>query len=182
LWSNSYYLGGGPVPKFVVTISAPDSCGAGVIVPAVAERLGVAHQPLSSPRSVPGGSDDALEDGAFQRRSEREIERLHASGGVIRDRIAAYLLAGDPNVLRVGLHGSFDARVRQGVAAARKTEAETRSLLGQRDSAWAAFYRATYDVDVTDLRWYHMLLDATLLNWELCADLIAHAARAVTAG
>jgi cytidylate kinase len=167
------------VPKFVVTICAPDSCGGGVIVPAVAERLGVPHQPLSSPRSVPGGSDDAPEDGEFRRRSEREIEGLHAGGGVIRDGAAALLLASDPNVLRVRLYGSFDARVRQGVEASGKTEAETRSLLEQRDSAWAAFYRSTYDIDVADAYWYHMLLDSTMLDWDLCADVIAHAARAL---
>jgi cytidylate kinase len=165
------------VPKFVVTISAPDAAGGGVIVPAVAEQLGILHQALSAPRSVPGAGDDALDDQEFRMRSEREIERLRTSGGVIRDGAAAVLLAGEPNVLRVRLTGSLDARVRQGAAASGRSEAETRSLLEQRDAAWDAFHRAVYDADLSDTRWYHMVLDPTALDWHLCADLIAHAAR-----
>jgi cytidylate kinase len=165
------------VPKFVVSICAPDAAGGGVVVPAVAERLSVPHQALSAPRSVPGAGEDALDDQGFRERSEREIERLHTTGGVIRDGAAAVLLAGDPNVLRVRLDGPLEARARQGAIASGRTEADTRALLEQRDAAWAAFHRASYDADLAETRWYHIVLDSTALDWHLCADVIAVAAR-----
>jgi cytidylate kinase len=168
------------VPKFVVTICAPDAAGGGVIVPAVAERLGVGSQALSAPRSVPGAGEGALDDRVFVARSEREIARLHTTGGVVRDGAAAVLLAEDPNVLRVRLDGPFDARVRQGAEASGQTETETRTLLKQRDAAWTAFYQTFYRADLTEKRWYHLILDPTALDWNLCADLIALAARRLT--
>lgn len=170
------------MPKFVVSICAPDAAGGGVIVPAVAERLGVGHQALSAPRSVPGAGDDAPDDQQFRERSEREIERLSMTGGVIRDGAAAVILSDDPSVLRVRLDGPFDARVRQGATASGQNEAEIRGLLKQRDAAWAAFHRTFYDADLAESRWYHMILDPTVLDWDLCADLIAVAARGITRG
>jgi cytidylate kinase len=164
--------------RFVVSISAADAAGGGVIIPAVAHRLGVAHQPLQAPRSVPGAGDDALEDSAFRARSEREIEGLRAEGGVIRDAAAAIILAGDPVVLRVRLDGPLERRVRQGAMASGQTEVDTRMLLTQRDAAWAAYYRRFYGADVADPGLYHLVLDATALDWDLCADLITLAARA----
>jgi len=168
------------VPKFVVVICAPDAAGGGVIVPAVAERLGVSHQALSAPASVPGAGENAHADQAFRERSELEIERLRTTGGVIRDGAAVVLLSDDPDVLRVRLDGPLDARVRQGVAAAGGTEAGTRALLERRDAAWAAFYRTFYDADLTEPRFYQMILDSTALDWDLCADLIAQATRAIS--
>ncbi len=165
------------MPKFVVTICAPDAAGGGMIVPAVAELLGVSHQALSAPRSVPGAGEDAPDDQAFRASSEREIERLHTTGGVIRDGAAAVLLADERNVLRVRLDGPLDARAGQGAAASGRTEAETRALLERRDAAWAAFHREFYDADLAEPHWYHMILDSTALSWNLCAEVIALAAR-----
>lgn len=166
-----------PMPPYVVTVCAPDACGGGVIVPAVAERLGVPHQALSAPRSVPGAGADAPDDEAFRDRSEREVQRLRGTGGVIRDGAAAILLADDPGVLRVRLDGTLTARVRQAVAAGGRTEAESRVLLERRDAAWEKFHRTYYDADLAETRWYHLVLDPTALDWELCAELIALAAR-----
>lgn len=168
------------MPKFVVAVCAPDAAGGGVIVPAVAERLGVCAQALSAPRSIPGAGEDALDDQLFVERSEREIASLHSTGGVLRDGAAAVLLAADPSVLRVRLDGPFDARVRQGAQASGRTEAETQALLEQRDAAWSAFYRTFYRADLAEKRWYQLILDPTALDWNLCADLIALAARRVT--
>jgi cytidylate kinase len=168
------------MPKFVVTISAPDAAGGGVIVPAVAERLGISHQALSAPRSVPGAGEGAPADQLFREQSEREIERLRTTGGVIRDGAAAVILRDDPSVLRVRLDGPLDARARQGAATTGQSEAETRALLERRDAAWAAFHRAFYGVDLAETRWYHLILDPTMLDWDLCADLIALAARGIT--
>jgi cytidylate kinase len=170
------------MPTFVVTICAPDACGGGVIVPAVAERLGISYQALSAPRSVPGAGADAPDDQTFRDRSEREIQRLRTTGGVIRDGAAAVLLAGDPGVLRVRLDGVRAARVRQAVAATGRPEAESRVLLEQRDAAWAEFYRTYYDADLAAIRWYHLVLDSTVLDWQLCAELIAMAARELAEG
>lgn len=168
------------MPSFVVTIFAPDAAGGGVIVPAVADRLGVSHQALSAPRSVPGAGEDAPDDQEFRERSEREIEHLRAAGGVIRDGAAAVLLAADPGVLRVRLDGSLENRARQGAVASGQTEAETRALLELRDAAWATFYRTQYDADLAETGWYQLRLDSTVLDWDLCADLIALAAREFT--
>jgi cytidylate kinase len=167
------------VPKFVVTVCASDAAGGGVIVPAVAERLGISYQALSAPRSVPGAGENAPDDQVFRERSEREIERLRATGGVIRDGGAVVLLSQDPSVLRVRLDGPLAARVRQGATASGQTEAETRALLEQRDAAWAAFHRTFYDADLAETGWYHIVLDPTMLDWDLCADLIAYAAREI---
>lgn len=168
------------MPIFVVTICAPDAAGGGVIVPAVAERLAISHQALSAPRSIPGTGEDAPDDQVFRDRSESEIKRLRTTGGVIRDAAAAVLLSDDPGVLRVRLDGPLDARTRQGAAASGQTEADTRALLERRDAAWAAFHRTFYDVDLAETRWYHLILDSTKLDWDLCADLIALAARGIT--
>jgi cytidylate kinase len=168
------------VTELVVTICAPDAAGGGVIVPAVAERLGIAHQPLATPRSVPGAGEDAPDDEEFRDRSEREVEHLRTTGGVIRYGAAVVLLRDDPSVLRVRLDGPFDARVRQGATASGLTETETRSLLERRDAAWAAFHRKLYQADLAETRWYHLILDSTSMDWDLCADLIALAARGAT--
>lgn len=167
------------MPKFVVTVCAADSAGGGVIVPAVAQRLGVAHQALTAPRSLPGAGDDALDDEEFRARSERDIAALRSSGGVIRDAPAAFLLADDPSVLRVRLDGPLAARARQGVAATGKPLDEVRHLIAARDEAWAAYHRTNYGIDITEPRWYHMILDSTALDWNLCAELIELAARSL---
>jgi hypothetical protein len=144
-----------PVPKFVVAICASDAAGGGVIVPAAAERLGVPYQAPSAPRSVPNAGEDAPDDKEFMERSEREIERLRTSGGVMRDGAAVVLLSDDPSVLRVRLDGPLEARVRQGATASGRTEAEMRrgprSIEGSTMPTWPR--RAGTTSSSTRRRW-----------------------------
>jgi cytidylate kinase len=161
----------------VVVITGADGAGGGEILPAVAERLAVPAQTRTAPETVPRSGPAALSEEAYKQQSEAEIRRLAATGGVLRDGAAVVLLPDDVVTLRVRLQGPFEERVRQSVAYTGESDDVVRATLEEGDRAWASYYDRHYSADIADPDRYHMVLNSTELDWDLCIEMIEHAAR-----
>src|ERR1700749_2881866 len=100
----------------------------------------------------------------FHRASQEALLAQAATGhGVILGRGAVAGLRRDPRVLRVR---DLD----------RETAARTVAAL---DRTHADYLRQFYDVDILDPGLYHLMIDATAFDPEVCIDLIAAAAQAL---
>jgi CMP/dCMP kinase len=115
------------------------------------------------------------------------IEEAAASGqAVIAGRGAGFVLAGRPDVLRVQLHASLDARVSYLRARVEELPSDVRpdaddaalkALCNSVDRARAGYLRSHFGIDWMDLRHYDLSLDAGRLGLARCTDLIALATR-----
>ncbi|HEX4035949.1 MAG TPA: cytidylate kinase-like family protein [Solirubrobacteraceae bacterium] len=125
----------------------------------------------------PGG---ILDEQAFRNATEETI-RTHAASGsaVILGRAGMLVLADLPRVLRTRLSGPVDARVAQAVARYGLSEDEARRQQRDNDGARAAWVARFYGKDVADPSLYDVVLNATKLGVDECAELIVAAARAV---
>ena len=171
---------------------------------AVAERLDVsvddalAHEEPSSKslleRLLSGflGADpgapaplpsDTVTPEDFHHASHEALLAQAATGrGVILGRGAVAALRNDDRVLRVRLSGPVERRIEHAMRARdldRDTAARTVRAL---DRAHADYLRQFYDVDIRDPGLYHLMIDATAFDAEVCIDLIVAAAEAFDAG
>jgi len=129
-----------------------------------------------------GGSTERLD--LQERRLRGYIEEFLAearvTGGVALGRGGMVVLRTVPWALHVLLNGPREARVEQRMAlegidretATRRRQAVDRSRVG--------YVRRVYGVDGLDPGLYHMLLDSTALDLEVCVELIVTASRART--
>ena len=170
---------------------------------AVAERLDVsvddalAHEEPSSKslleRLLSGflGADpgapaplpsDTVTPEDFHHASHEALLAQAATGrGVILGRGAVAALRNDDRVLRVRLSGPVARRIEHAMRARdldRDTAARTVRAL---DRAHADYLRQFYDVDIRDPGLYHLMIDATAFDAEVCIDLIVAAAEAFDA-
>lgn len=170
---------------------------------AVAERLDVsvddalAHEEPSSKslleRLLSGflGADpgapaplpsDTVTPEDFHHASHEALLAQAATGrGVILGRGAVAALRNDDRVLRVRLSGPVERRIEHAMRARdldRDTAARTVRAL---DRAHADYLRQFYDVDIRDPGLYHLMIDATAFDAEVCIDLIVAAAEAFDA-
>jgi cytidylate kinase len=166
----------------LIVITGADGAGGGVILPAVAERLGLPVQSRSAPETVPNSGPNALSELAFREKSEAQVRSIASTtGGVIRDGAAIVILPEESVALRVRLDGPIERRVRQSLAhIGDADEAAVRAQLEASDAAWERYYRRAYGIDIADPQRYHMVLDSTALDWTLCVDMIERAARSRT--
>jgi hypothetical protein len=171
---------------------------------AVAERLDVsvddalAHEEPSSKslleRLLSGflGADpgapaplpsDTVTPEDFHHASHEALLAQAATGrGVILGRGAVAALRKDDRVLRVRLSGPVERRIEHAMRARdldRDTAARTVRAL---DRAHADYLRQFYDVDIRDPGLYHLMIDATAFDAEVCIDLIVAATEAFDAG
>jgi hypothetical protein len=171
---------------------------------AVAERLDVsvddalAHEEPSSKslleRLLSGflGADpgapaplpsDTVTPEDFHHASHEALLAQAATGrGVILGRGAVAALRNDDRVLRVRLSGPVERRIEHAMRARdldRDTAARTVRAL---DRAHADYLRQFYDVDIRDPGLYHLMIDATAFDAEVCIDLIVAATEAFDAG
>jgi hypothetical protein len=122
--------------------------------------------------------DALLPDDEERRASERAVRERAASGeGVILGRAAAVLLRDDPRVLHVRLDGPVDARVRRAMELQEIDEEEARRRLELADRARSAYVDEVYGVDPGSPGLYALVLDATAVGIDACAELVARAAR-----
>jgi Cytidylate kinase-like family len=113
----------------------------------------------------------------FGSASKAELQRIaDSTGGVILGRAGMVVLGDRPDVLCVRLDGPVEARIAQVVALGIDEE---RARQGQRDvdGAREAYARVFFNARQDDPRWYHVMLDSTVLSVEACVDIIVRAAQ-----
>ncbi|MGH2893330.1 MAG: AAA family ATPase [Solirubrobacteraceae bacterium] len=167
---------------------------------AVAERLDIsvddalAHEEQSSKslleRMLSGflGADpgapaplpsDIITPEDFHRASQEALLAQAATGrGVILGRGAAAGLRNDARVLRIRLTGPVGRRVEHAMRVRdldRDTATRTVRAL---DRTHADYLRQFYDVDILDPGLYHLMIDATAFEADICIGLIVAAAEA----
>lgn len=138
------------------------------------------------------GATDAegrlLYDHEFVEQTERVIQDVARTGGVILGRAAAVVLAERPGALHVRLDGDREARLLQarrlwedgngeGLSVGTREEGPpTERLLDDNDRARSAYVRRFYRADAADPSHYHLVIDSTALSTGACADLVVRAA------
>ncbi len=115
----------------------------------------------------------AAEEHAYRDATERAI-REHAERGdaVILGRAGMLVLAEDPTVLKVRLHGSEAARVRLGMDLLGLDRPTAEKTLKKTDRARDAYVRNLYGADPDDPALYHVELDGPALGPAACVEII----------
>ncbi len=125
---------------------------------------------------------DAITPEDFHRASQEALLAQAATGrGVILGRGAVAGLRSDPRVLRVRLTGPVERRVEHAMGVRdldRDTAARTVRAL---DRTHADYLRQFYDVDILDPGLYHLIIDATAFEADVCIDFIKAAVEAFDA-
>jgi Cytidylate kinase-like family len=126
---------------------------------------------------------DVITPEDFHRASQEALLAQAATGrGVILGRGAAAGLRNDARVLRVRLTGPVERRIEHAMRVRdldRDTATRTVRAL---DRTHADYLRQFYDVDILDPCLYHVMIDATAFDADVCIDLIVAAAEAFDAG
>ncbi len=127
---------------------------------------------------VPIDADlDAMTD--LRHKSESHINAALAHGPtVFLGRAAAVVLAGRPGTFHIRLDGPLDRRIARAVAIEQTSVAEARERCETTDRARVHFVRRLYGVDPAEPRWYHLVVDSTVLATDDVVELLAGAATA----
>ena len=160
-------------------------------MPGLWQRL-VAALATSSPElAVPPLPSDVVSGPAIGERlaalTRAVIEEAADRGNaVILGRGGAFILRERPGVVRVHLHASFEARVRnmlarveEAPADARFDEPSMRELCRRVDTARAQYLRNRFGVDWNDARHYDLSIDTGRLGLGRATDLIEAATRQI---
>jgi cytidylate kinase len=127
-----------------------------------------------------GGADEHLE--LLERRLRNHVEEFlaqaSASGGVALGRGGMVVLRDVPSALHVYLGGPRDARVRQGMALEEVDRDTAERRQKAEDEIRVGYVRRAYGVDGQDPGMYHLMLDSTALDLDVCVELIVAASRA----
>lgn len=106
---------------------------------------------------------------------EAAIQDLAAGGGVILGRAAAVFLEGKPGTYHVRLDGPEGRRAQRLVERQGIDEDTARQQIRQVDQAREQYVRHFYRADARDPRYYHLLIDTTVLTLETCVEVVAKA-------
>jgi cytidylate kinase len=135
-------------------------------------RAGVAGTSGDSPAQL-----DLLE-----RELRAEIEDFLAAqssrGGVVLGRGGAVVLAAIPGALHVHLGGPRSARVARVMDRDRVDQTTAEQLVDVHDRTRMRYVRDAYGVDGGDPTLYHLMVDATALDPDVCVELIVLASTA----
>jgi hypothetical protein len=119
----------------------------------------------------------------FHRASQEALLAQAATGrGVILGRGAAAALRNDTRVLRVRLTGPVERRIEHAMRVRDLDRDTAERTVRALDRTHADYLRQFYDVDVLDPSLYHLAIDATAFDADLCIELIATAAEALSDG
>lgn len=119
----------------------------------------------------------------FVSHTERAIKQVaRFGGGVVLGRAGAVVLADHPKALHVRLDAAKPSRLARVAAELELTEREAQRVLDDNDRARTAYVKHFYRADPADPGLYHVVLDSTRLPARTCVDLIAVAARSLSAG
>ena len=113
----------------------------------------------------------------FHRASRDALLAQAATGrGVILGRGAVAALRQDPRVLRVRLTGPVERRIEHAMRVRGLDRDTAERTVHALDHTHADYLRQFYDVDILDPGLYHLMLDATSFEAEVCVEILATAA------
>jgi hypothetical protein len=140
---------------------------------------------LARASTVSGGAGGAAEHLDLQERRlrghvEEFLARARESGGVALGRGGMVVLRDVPSALHVFLGGPREARVRQGMAIEGVDRETAKRRQVAEDEARVGYVRRAYGVDGEDPGMYHLMLDSTALDLDVCVELIVAASKART--
>jgi cytidylate kinase len=169
----------------VLQVTVPEAEGGEIRRPLV-DRVLALFTPLAGgvlcagtdaapPGAVPPPDDAAL----FREHAEAIMNEALAAGAVILGRAGAAAFRGRPDVLRVRLFGSREARIAQAARIEDVDAATARQLLPEVDRARAQYVRRLYGVGIDDPDLFDLQLDSTALPLDACAGLIVGAYQAL---
>jgi hypothetical protein len=143
-------------------------------------RLGRLLARFSVQLATSGGavpSEVFVQEESFREHSESIIRSLAASSNcVIVGRAAAVVIGMVDAVLHVRLDGSRDRRIIQAAEALNISIEESTKRLVETDRARSLYVKHFYGGDWTEARFYHIVLDSTVLSIEVCTEIILAAA------
>src|SRR4051794_34987588 len=120
-----------------------------------------------------------VEAEAFRKQAERVMRAALPAGAVILGRAGSAALREEPNVLRVRLFGSPEARIAQAARVEGVDIDTARKRLPLVDGTRRHYVRRLYHVDIDDPALYHLQIDSTVIPLDTCAELIVRAYRAM---
>lgn len=188
----------------VVTLAALYGAGGSIVGARVAERLGVPFLDREIPEAVEpqtgrerltaglgrlstitggaGGTHEGLhaQESDMRSRIEGFLADASRTGGVALGRGGMVVLRSVPWALHVLLAGPSESRVAQSMALEGIDRATARDRLRTEDGTRTSYVRRAYGVDGEDPAWYHVVLDSTALELDICVDLVVSAAVART--
>jgi cytidylate kinase len=125
--------------------------------------------------------DDAATAEDFHQASRDALLSQAATGaGVILGRGAVAALRTNPNVLRVRLTAADEARIEHAMRVRELDRDTAERTLRALDRAHADYLRQFYDVDINDPTLYHLAIDSTAFEVDVCVRMIALAAAGLT--
>jgi cytidylate kinase len=123
------------------------------------------------------GTARPVSDRDFLEMTGQVIRERAASGrGVILGRAGAIVLREDTRALHVRLDGPRDARVLQAMRIQHIDRSSAERALEETDRARHAYVRHFHHADARDPAHYHLVLDSTSIDLDVCVELIALAA------
>jgi cytidylate kinase len=171
----------------LITLSGLPGSGTSTVARAAAAELGLAHvdggtvfRALASERGVSlaefarlAEADDAI-DRALD---DRLLERAREGDVLLESRLAGWLATrGAVPALRAWIRCDDDERARRVGARDGHPVAEALAHNAEREASERTRYQAFYDIDLTDLDIYDLVLDSTDVRPdELVAELVAQA-------
>jgi len=121
----------------------------------------------------------ADDDQMLRARAESGIAQLRRStGGVILGRAGAVVLGDRPRAFHVRLDGPRDRRLAAATNIEGVSVEQAAIALNETDRARVAYVKRLYRTDPADPRLYHLIIDPTVLPFDVVVDLITTAARA----
>jgi cytidylate kinase len=141
-----------------------------VLAPLAGGALG-AGTDAAPPHAIPPPDDADF----FREQAEAIMNEALRGGAVILGRGGGAAFRDRPDVLRVRLFGSLQARIAHAARVENIDAAAARQRLPEVDSARSQYVRRLYCVSIDDPALYHLQIDSTVLPPDACADLIAAA-------
>ena len=115
-----------------------------------------------------------LADRDFREKSEQVVREWAESGqAVILGHAGAVVLRDDPRALNVRLDGPREERLRQAmrIQGVERSVAERR--MSETDHARHAYVNQFYGADAQDPGLYHLMIDSTAIDLDLCVEAVA---------
>ena len=121
----------------------------------------------------------ALPDERAYRQQTEEVlaEIADGDGGVVLGRAAALVLGSRADTLHVRLDGPVERRLESAVARSGRPWDEVRREMEVNDRTREAYVRHFYRCDPRSARYYHLVLDSTVLSVSAVVDIVVTAAR-----
>lgn len=139
--------------------------------PLASDALGAPLDVESSGVAV-GLTDEAA---LFREEAERIMRAAFAEGAVVFGRAGAAAFRHAPDILRVRLFGSVEARAVQGARLQGIGLETARKNVKRLDQAREQYVRRLYRISVDDPEVFHLHIDSTALPLDACAELIVAA-------